>query len=240
MQHDKIYGRGATRRNTECDLHAAQSAYRRVSPWKALVGVLFLLFFITTPLRVQGQTQGPLARIASPANKQEMKGSVTILGTAQSSTLIRYELAFANEPDLTNWTVFGGATQSVSTAGLGVWNTRPLLDGEYALRLQVFSTDGSVIETVVRNLKITNGNTGAPAAAPDNTASSNATASEPAATNPTPKASSFSFASIPTAFMRGVRYAIIGFVAFGAYLVLKFGLHYLRKRVDHTPIDYGS
>ncbi len=194
--------------------------------------------FIGTPMSTLAQTQGPLARIASPASKQEIKGSVTILGTAQSSTLVRYELAFATEPDIPNWVVFGGATQSVNTAGLGVWNTRPLIDGEYALRLQVFSANGNVIETVVRNLKIVNGNTGAPAAAGNSSPSVNP--AQPVVATVAPRASSFSFSDIPVAFTRGARYAVIGFVAFGAYLLAKTGLRLLRKRVEHTPIDYGS
>ena len=203
------------------------------------VALLAYATLMVTPVRVWAQTQGPLARIASPANKQEMKGSVTILGTAQSSSLVRYELAFAPEPDLASWTVFGGATQSVNTAGLGVWNTRPLIDGEYALRLQVFSSNGSVIETIVRNLKITNGNTGVPATASENPAADPSSA-QPKAIESAPPASSFSFSDIPTAFMRGVRYAVLGFGAFAAYVLLKFGLKLLRKRVRNTRIDYGS
>ena len=188
------------------------------------------------PMRVWAQVQGPLARVASPANKQTLSGSVTILGTAQSSALTRYELSFANEPDLTTWVSFGGATQTVNTAGLGVWNTRPLPDGEYALRLQVFSSNGTVIETVVRNLKIANGNTGA-AIAPNN----NASVAEPTVTaSTTQRPSSFLLSDIPTAVIRGVRYMAIGFVTFGIYLILKLGLHLLRKRVSQTPIDYGS
>ena len=216
------------------------SVHLRVSPWKNtrsrwIIVLLACAVLVGTPMRIWAQAQGPLARVASPANKQTLRGSVTILGTAQSSALARYELSFANEPDLTTWVSFGGATQSVNTAGLGVWNTRPLPDGEYALRLQVFSSNGSVIETVVRNLKIANGNTGV--AAPSGSTS----VAEPTVTaSTTQRSSSFSLSDIPTAFTRGARYMAIGFVAFGLYLILKLGLHWLRKRVSQPPIDYGS
>jgi len=212
----------------------------------SLIYALFLLLLalpLMGPQVGHAQSQGPLARIAAPSKEQTVRGSVTILGTAQSDALVRYELAFAQEPDLTNWVVFGGGTQIVNSATLGIWNTRPVQDGKYALRLQVFSSNGAVLETIVRNLELTNGTANNSAATPANGQVS-ALPSDAEASSSTSSASrtisNFSFSDIPTAFMRGVRLAMYAFAGLGIYTLIKAGLRMLRKRVSHTPIDYGS
>lgn len=210
----------------------------------SLIHALFLLMLATLlmgPRLSHAQGQGPLARIAAPSKEQTVRGSVTILGTAQSDALVRYELAFAQEPDLANWVVFGGGTQIVNSSTLGIWNTRPVQDGKYALRLQVFSSNGAVLETIVRNLELTNGTVNNSAATPANGQVSALPSDAQETTSTTSRAiSNFSFSDIPTAFMRGVRLAAYAFVGLGAYVLLKAGLRLLRKRVSHSPIDYGS
>lgn len=212
--------------------------------WARLLGLglaLVCLSLMALPESAVGQGTAPLARINAPSKGQEVRGAVSILGTAQANDMVRYEMAFAPEPDLTNWTVFGGATTAVNNGALGSWNTRPVPDGAYALRLQVFSSNGAVIETVVRELKLTNGNTSQAASTPGAVSVAPDGAADQVAATPTVTSGrTLSLSDIPNAIARGVRYTVYAFVGLGLYLLLKAGLNLLRKRVNQAPIDYGS
>ncbi len=212
-------------------------------------GFLAAIVFATgTALRSPAAAQSgeSLARIVTPVRDQTLRGNVTIQGSATSPIFSRYELAYAQEPDLVNWIVIGGAVQPVQSGMLGVWNTRPLPDGKYALRLQVFGSDGSLNETIVRNLTLANA-----AAAPTPAISAVITD----ATQATPGAGVVAevqtarnllqvavatIAQLPDAFLRGARLAILGFVALGAYVALKKLVLFAVRRMTRRPVDYGK
>jgi len=183
----------------------------------------------------------PMARIVTPVREQTLRGSVTIQGSASAPAFARYELAYAAEPDLANWVVIGGGVQPVEAGFLGVWNTRALPDGQYALRLQVFGLDGGVGEVLVRNLKLANAQA----------------ASTPAPAVPTPPPTGGVTAEIqtardllnviiatverlPSAFLRGARLAALALLAFGGYLLLKRTAQFIVRRYTQRPIDYGQ
>lgn len=192
---------------------------------------------VTPALPVAAQSN-PLARIISPSSEQSIRGNVTIQGTAASGQFVRYEIAYAAEPDLVTWTVIGGGTQPVENGVLAVWNTRPLPDAAYALRVQVFNADGSVFEGFARNLKTTNA--AAPATAPataDQPAEAAADAETAAGAS---EAADFDLAAIPAAFMRGARVALLAFAALGAYVALKRVIGLLLRRFLDKPVDYGN
>ncbi|MCS7060351.1 MAG: hypothetical protein RMN25_04215 [Anaerolineae bacterium] len=178
----------------------------------------------------------PLARIIIPTGGQSLRGSVTIQGTANSNQFMRYEIAYAAEPDLATWIVIGGGTQPIENGALAVWNTRPLSEGEYALRVQVFNSDGSVFEGFVRNLKVSNpSNQGG---APNTGASTDQeTAGETSA--PGDGEAEFDLGAIPAAFMRGARTALLALLAFGAYLALKRAIRFALSRLFAKPTDFG-
>lgn len=189
------------------------------------------------------QTGQSLARIVTPVRDQTLRGNVTIQGSATSPVFSRYELAYAQEPDLANWIVIGGAVQPVENGMLGVWNTRPLPDGQYALRLQVFGVDGSLSETIVRNLTLANA-----ASAPATTTPATITGTAETGVGVVAEVQTArtlleiavaTAAQVPDAFMRGARLAILGFLAFGAYVALKRIVLLAIRRFTQRPIDYG-
>ncbi|HEY3341488.1 MAG TPA: hypothetical protein VGK81_05695, partial [Anaerolineae bacterium] len=57
---------------------------------------------------------------------------------------------------MASWTDINGAGQPQPNGMLAVWNTRPVPDGKYAVRLQVVNSDGSTTETIVRDLTLAN------------------------------------------------------------------------------------
>lgn len=131
----------------------------------------------------QAQETGQ-SQILSPGAGSILSGEVSITGSAAHPALVRYELAFAYDPDPTNtWFTFQQGTTPVIEGELGRWNTRPLTKGVYALRLRVYASERDFIETVVRGLQLNNAR---PSATP--TATPNATATPTLTPTVTPTA----------------------------------------------------
>ena len=207
---------------------------------KVLAALALLL--VAEQTAAWAQPTAPIARIITPVRDQTLRGSVTIQGSANAPAFARYELAYASEPELMNWIVIGGGIQPVESGFLGVWNTRALPDGQYALRLQVFGLDGRLSEALVRNLKLAN--------------AQEAGASAPASSAAQPPASSVvaeiqtardvlstlisTVERVPEAFLRGARLAVLALLAFGGYLLLKRIALFVLSRYTQRPIDYGQ
>lgn len=204
--------------------------------------VLSLLIFVVLPTLTSAQTGERLARIITPVREQTLRGNVTIQGTASSPFFSRYVLAYAQEPDLASWVEIGGAIQPVQGGMLGVWNTRPLPDGQYALRLQVFDSDGSVTESIVRDLKLANASA---APEPAITTIITATGADAGVVAEVQTARNVlqiiaaTLSEVPDAFMRGARLAILAFLALGAYVILKRIVLFAVQRLARRPVDYG-
>ncbi len=203
--------------------------------------IAVLLFLWVGPAHAVAQTQNPNMRIISPASATSMRGTITVIGSANPAGFGRYEISYATEPDAATWTVVGAAIQPIDGGTLGAWNTRPLPDGDYALRLQVFSSANELLgESVVRNIKLTN------------QASTAANASDPsaatAATSPDAETTGLSTAetalsaisSIPRYFLRGMTYVLYAFIAIGLYVVIKQIALLLWRRYRQKPVDYGQ
>lgn len=203
-----------------------------------------LLALIFIPANAIAQAPDPRAQIAVPGTEQTVRGAVSIQGTAAMDNFSRYELAYASEPDATNWISLGGAVQPVTAGALGVWNTRPLADGKYALRLQVFDTVNTLTaEAIVRNITLANA-VAAPApesgAAVTTTVGGPAVVSEVESARNTLEVIGSTVGEIPDAFERGARYTLIAFAALGAYVLLKKVLTFAIHRLTKRPVDYGK
>lgn len=203
---------------------------------------LMALALITT--NAIAQAPDPRAQISVPGNEQTVRGTVNIQGTAAMDNFSRYELSYAAEPDATNWISLGGAVQPVTAGSLGVWNTRPLTDGKYALRLQVFDTANALTaEAIVRNITLANASA---VVAPEAGAAVTTTVGGPEVINEVQSARNTlevigsTFGEIPDAFMRGARYALIALAALGAYVLLKKVLAFIIHRLTKRPVDYGK
>ena len=206
-----------------------------------LIKITLLLFLLMGPAHAMAQTQNPNMRIISPASATSMRGTITVIGSANPAGFGRYEISYAAEPDAATWTVVGAAIQPVDGGTLGAWNTRPLPDGSYALRLQVFSTANELLgESIVRNIVLTNqANAAANASAPEG-----ATAATAPDTNSnglsTAESALSAVSTIPRNFLRGMTFVLYGFIALGAYVVLKQVGIWLWQRYRQKPVDYGQ
>lgn len=103
-----------------------------------------LVFFL-----LAAQDTPPIA-IIFPASGDVVQGEVTITGTTDvlGFTSSQLDFSYASNPTDT-WFVLQASTQPVVDASLAVWDTTLISDGDYILRLRVFSENGSFYEVTV-------------------------------------------------------------------------------------------
>jgi hypothetical protein len=128
--------------------------------WAAVFGLLAVLSPPTAPALAQAPGY---AEITSPTGGAALAGLIAIEGSADHPSFLRYDLAFAYDPNPTDtWFPVG---EPVSTrarqATLALWDTSDLAPGLYQLRLRVFLDNGTILEDHAVGLRV-----GLPAAAP--------------------------------------------------------------------------
>ena len=217
----------------------------------AMVGLLVLMGLgLAQPL--VAQTPAPLtptpkptappavARITSPVKDQVLRGTAEIQGAASLPNFSRYEVSYAQEARPGQWTLLFGDITPISDGTLAVWNTRVLSSTAYSVRLQVFGKDSTQLETIVRNVTVSNTVVGiAAAGAPADVTSNNPTAARPASAAASLRNINISLADVPRGFLLGAQYAAYAFGALFAYVLLKriFWFAVSRRR---RAINYGE
>jgi hypothetical protein len=104
-------------------------------------------------------TPTPTVEIAllSPQPGEVLKGTVTISGTAAVDDFQRAEVLFGYAQDLTNtWFILADIPSPVTDAPLATWDTTQITDGNYILRLVVYTQDEQQLTTTVPNLRVRN------------------------------------------------------------------------------------
>jgi hypothetical protein len=106
---------------------------------------------------VESEVPG-FAEIVAPMEGQALQGIVTIRGTASHPAFAAYELAFGLDPDPTD--TWFPLTEPVDTAvvdgRLAIWDTGPISDGDYRLRLRVVLRSGTPLVAMVEDLRVRN------------------------------------------------------------------------------------
>lgn len=126
--------------------------WKRFFGWKSLFLIGFLL---VSPAHAQ---EAGTVTLTQPPPGAVLTGMVVLTGTATHPTFVRYELAFALDADPTNtWFSIQEAVNTPVVAGaLGSWDTRGIVDGNYAVRLRVYTSERNFVEAVVRGLRVQN------------------------------------------------------------------------------------
>lgn len=209
---------------------------------KRLWGVISACIILLSVLPVAAQ-DAPLARIILPLRGETIRGSVVVQGSATAPQFARYQVIYAPEPDLTDWVVINASVQPVPNGTLAVWNTRAVPDGKYALKLQVFSADGTAVESLVTDITLANNSTTPTVIAPSAGGIVSTTAGAADSSSQLLPSSlsniNINLADVPRAFVKGVTYTLYAFGALLAYLFLKKVIGFLIRRLSHKPIDYG-
>lgn len=110
---------------------------------KILLFLPFLLFILAA------QDSQPVA-ITSPAPGDVVRGQVNIIGSTNAPDFVSAQLDFSYASDSAGtWFPIQTLSQSVFDSPLYIWDTTPITDGDYILRLRVFLADGSFQEVTV-------------------------------------------------------------------------------------------
>ena len=125
-----------------------------------VIGLVFgalIIWFAARPVPALAQDPNA-AKITEPLTGDVLIGRVAILGTASHPNMQRYLLQFDSQDDAgENWLpIAGPISQQVKDGPLAQWDTTPLPDGRYQIRLRVVLRDGAVLSDVIQNLRISN------------------------------------------------------------------------------------
>jgi hypothetical protein len=109
-------------------------------------------------IAAEGSAQTDPAAILFPTAGSALQGVVTIEGRADHPDFAYYELSFtyANHTNPTWFLITERLSTPVSNGPLGLWDTTSIADGNYILRLEVTLSDGSIISSLVENLRVRN------------------------------------------------------------------------------------
>lgn len=110
--------------------------------------------------------QDPGAAITSPKPGEVLRGEINIIGSTDTPNFISAQLDFSYASDQTGtWFPLQALSQPVFDSPLYTWDTASITDGDYILRLRVFTADGTVQEVTVP-IKIQNDAVPTPTLAP--------------------------------------------------------------------------
>jgi membrane peptidoglycan carboxypeptidase len=92
----------------------------------------------------------PTANVTGPTPNQSIQGPIDILGQVSAPNLNRYTLEYA-PLNTQSWVQIStsNVAQPIPNSVLGRWDTTPIANGQYTLRLGVFSNEGGFVYRTV-------------------------------------------------------------------------------------------
>ncbi|NTU56074.1 MAG: hypothetical protein HGA79_07480 [Anaerolineales bacterium] len=106
--------------------------------------------FLPLVLLLLAAQDAPAVAITSPAPGGAVRGEVTVTGTTNVPGFVSFRLDFSYASNPTDTCLaIQTSTQWVTDAALAVWDTTLITDGDYILRLRVFTEDGTFQEVTV-------------------------------------------------------------------------------------------
>ena len=139
------------------NLSVAMNAIKE-APLLALL--LILLSFSGWPVngsQQQATPEPPAIQVTAPLPGEALQGLVTVTGVTQVEGFQSAEISFGYQSDATNtWFLLQQSAVGASDGDLAQWDTTTISDGVYRLRLQVFRTNGQVLETTLEGLRVRN------------------------------------------------------------------------------------
>jgi len=188
-----------------------------------LFGILLIAPFLLTAHFQQADGENP--RVDVPYEGATVQGLVGIAGSTNSEGFITSEVFFGYSP-VGEWFSIGRQTEPISNQVIANWDTTVITDGVYRIKVVVNKSDGSQVETVVNNIRVSNytsteGDAGVinndkPIALPDYEVDSKATA-----TTFPPNPASVSQADLINSVYKGVVWVAVIFLITGVYLGLR-------------------
>lgn len=135
-----------------------------------LVRLMKKSFLLLPFLLFLAAAQDPAVAITSPMPEDALRGQVDIIGSTDVPNFVSAQLDFAYASDETGtWFPLQALSQPVFDSPLYTWDTTSITDGEYILRLRVFTADGGVQAATVP-VRLQNDAVPTPTLAPTSTA----------------------------------------------------------------------
>ncbi|MFH2040598.1 MAG: hypothetical protein ABIJ65_14290 [Chloroflexota bacterium] len=131
----------------------------KVFMWRRYLFIVVIAIFsissMAIPDMVIQSDQG--VAITSPVQGDVLSGVINIFGNSEISGFKYSDLAFSYAVgSMETWFPISESSIGVEAGLLFVWDTTLISDGDYRLRLRVFSEDNSIIEFVIPFLSIRN------------------------------------------------------------------------------------
>lgn len=96
----------------------------------------------------------PLATISSPTSEAEIRGDLEVRGTADIPDFAFYRFEYISLSPGATWHAIAAGTGRVVDGNLGIWDTRSVAGGDYALRLVVTDAAGNAAPPCVIRVRI--------------------------------------------------------------------------------------
>jgi hypothetical protein len=110
------------------------------------------LYAIPNPQQEQSQ-----CLIVSPASGSQIRGQVTIQGSATHPNFTWYQIGYAPDPNPSGeWKFFFSSETAVGSSQLALWDTTAIEDGTYQLLLEVHRNDGNHDLCFATKLRVNN------------------------------------------------------------------------------------
>ena len=185
--------------------------------------------------------QGPSVSITSPQSGAAVRGQVEILGNMEAPNFASAELAFGYIPEggasnpANAWFIIQSFPQPKAESPLAVWDTTSVTDGDYNLRLRVFLQDGTIQDSPLISVKVSN-DTPQPTVTPQETLQPTSTPAAPLLTTaptalptyafiqptpPPPNPASLTVSLVYSTFGRGALIALGVFLLFSIFIRLR-------------------
>lgn len=115
-----------------------------------LVRLMKTRFLLSISLLLIAAQDSPPPAITSPAPDEALRGEVTVTGSTDLPNFLFAQLDFAYASDPTDtWFNIQTFSQPIADSTLAVWDTAPITDGDYILRLRVNLADSTFQEVTV-------------------------------------------------------------------------------------------
>lgn len=125
--------------------------------WRGILRNLFVLILLAPPRAAAFAFQiSESAEITQPTSGQTVSGLVTLEGTAGHLGFLRYDLSFAyaHDPTPTWFTIAEAVETQVYSGRLGIWDTTGITEGEYDVRLRVWTPAAEPLAAYVRAIRV--------------------------------------------------------------------------------------
>ena len=114
----------------------------------------------TCSFTTEADTDTPTAIISTPDDGANIRGTVSIFGTAWDGNFDHYQLFYGSDANPENWTpITSQITSSVISDTLGSWDTTTVLDANYSIKLVVLdkapasNSSDDIVSVTVDNTK---------------------------------------------------------------------------------------